>query len=178
MTPQNTESHGPGGPDLPPSGDMPRKVDAGQSGTPLSLLVMTAIGLLLVGVMSAFVIVVNFLPEPRETGGEPAHGEAAIDDARSEIRRLNGVVASMRIEMQDLKDRLREMEPAHASALAEDLLSPDPARSGKAAGEFSARAGAAGAALATESSIGISAMPHFGQLPGPSCTISGCIGQV
>ena len=26
--------------------------------------------------------------------------------------------------------------------------------------------------------IGSSAMPHFGQEPGPSCTISGCIGQV
>ncbi len=25
---------------------------------------------------------------------------------------------------------------------------------------------------------GSSAMPHFGQLPGLSCTISGCIGQV
>src|SRR3982751_835225 len=26
--------------------------------------------------------------------------------------------------------------------------------------------------------IGTSAMPHFGQEPGPTCTISGCIGQV
>jgi hypothetical protein len=35
-----------------------------------------------------------------------------------------------------------------------------------------------GAAGARASCIGISAMPHFGQLPGASCTISGCIGQV
>jgi GntR family transcriptional regulator len=28
------------------------------------------------------------------------------------------------------------------------------------------------------SGIGISAIPHFGQLPGPACSISGCMGQV
>ena len=30
----------------------------------------------------------------------------------------------------------------------------------------------------SEGSIGSSAMPHSGHVPGPSCTISGCIGQV
>jgi hypothetical protein len=34
------------------------------------------------------------------------------------------------------------------------------------------------AARGMASSIGISVMPHFGQLPGASRTISGCIGQV
>jgi hypothetical protein len=33
------------------------------------------------------------------------------------------------------------------------------------------RAGAAG-------TTGSSAMPHFGQDPGPGCRISGCMGQV
>src|SRR3954451_20443785 len=30
----------------------------------------------------------------------------------------------------------------------------------------------------TPASIGTSAMPHFGHEPGPTCTTSGCIGQV
>ena len=32
--------------------------------------------------------------------------------------------------------------------------------------------------LSADGVIGSSAMPHFGQSPGWSCTISGCIGQV
>ena len=30
----------------------------------------------------------------------------------------------------------------------------------------------------SETVIGSSAMPHFGQAPGPCCTISGCMGHV
>ncbi len=35
-----------------------------------------------------------------------------------------------------------------------------------------------GPASAAGTPLGSSAMPQIGQVPGPTCTISGCIGQV
>ena len=96
---------------------------------------------------------------PRTKKGQPAH-------------KMTGVARASSTQLRVVASRLAHRWPNMARAKTMIVAGKDTQKR---------RVKSASSGVSSSSSegiIGSSAMPHLGQVPGPSWTISGCIGQV
>ena len=101
--------------------------------------------------------------QPRSKNGQPAQSTTGV--ARRSCSQFDGLLPQEHVQVGEM--------PAHLEGQDRAASSTSPIQKRRV---MSASSGFGPASAVTSS--GSSAMPQIGQLPGPTCRTSGCIGQV